>query len=47
MRSVFQFLTTSNTQSFVNIILASSYIFHDVGNIVKHSLVISKWRVKM
>jgi hypothetical protein len=34
---LFQFLMASNTQSFVNIVLTSSYIFHDVGNIVKHN----------
>jgi hypothetical protein len=26
-------------------VLANSYIFHNVENIVKHSLVISKWRM--
>jgi len=31
----------------VNIVLASSYIFHDVGNIVKHSLIINKWKVEI
>jgi hypothetical protein len=44
---LFQFIMASNTQSFVNIVLASSYIFHDVGNIVKYSLIISKWRVEI
>jgi hypothetical protein len=43
----FQFLKASNIQSFVNIVLANNYIFHDVQNIVKHSLVISKWRVEI
>jgi hypothetical protein len=27
--------------------LASSYIFHDIGNIVKHSLIINKWMVEI
>jgi hypothetical protein len=44
---LFQFLMASNTESFVNIVLTSSYIFHDVGNIVKHNLVISKWRMEI
>jgi hypothetical protein len=44
---LFQFLTTSDTQSFVNIVLANNYIFHDIENILKHSLMISKWRVEI
>ncbi len=44
---LFQFLMASNILSFVNIFLANNYIFHDVQNIVKHSLVISKWSVEI
>jgi hypothetical protein len=46
-KMLFQFLTTINTQSFMNIVLASRFTFHDVENIVKHSLMINEWRVKI
>jgi len=31
----------------MNIVLTSSYIFHDIGNIIKHSLEISEWMVEI
>ncbi len=42
-----QFLTVINTQSFMHNVLTNNSIFHDVENIVKHSLIISKWRVEI